>query len=273
MSAFVNPYNRLIFRTGRVLPAPLAIQVSSTSGFTLVELLVVIAIIGILFGLLLPAVQLARESARRASCFNNMGQITLAVHHYEMAHDRYPSGTLNSTGPIVNSPVGYHHNWIVQVLPYIEQQNTYDLLDKKASVYSPQNAAVANSIPAFLICPSIGRSAAAPVPTYAGCHHDKEKPIDAVDRGVFFLNSVVRHDDISDGTSYTIMAGEKLPDAWDLHWLSGTRATLRNTGVPVNWLTYKNGLPKPGSPRQPPPITDVPFINGGDAFDDTVPDF
>jgi prepilin-type N-terminal cleavage/methylation domain-containing protein len=267
MSAFANCKSRLIVPIGRVPPITLTIRGSSTSGFTFVELLLVIAIIGVLVTLLLPAVQLARESARRASCFNNLGQIILAVHHYEMVHDRYPSGTLNSTGPIVNSPAGYHLNWIVQVLPYIEQQNAYNLLDKKASVYSQQNAAIANNIPSFLVCPSTGRSAA--VPAYAGCHHDQEKPIDAADNGVFFLNSFVRHDDVTDGSSYTILVGEKLPDAWDLHWLSGTRATLRSTGVPINWLNYNNGLPKPSDSEPPPPLTRVPFIyNGGDAFED-----
>src|SRR5262245_56194429 len=125
-------------------------------GFTLVELLVVIAIIGVLVALLLPAVQSAREAARRASCSNNLSQIGLAIHHYEMAHGIYPPGTINSTGPITNTAAGYHHNWVVQLLPYIEQQNAYNVLDKRASIYSPQNAAVAANMPRLLICPSVG---------------------------------------------------------------------------------------------------------------------
>src|SRR5262245_34386172 len=236
-----------------------------TCAFTLVELLVVIAIIGVLVALLLPAVQAAREAARRASCSNNLVQISLAVHHYEMAHGMYPSGTINSTGPIVNTPNGYHHNWIVQILPYIEQQNAYNLLDKKASIYSPQNAAVAANMPKWASCPSVG-SQTVPVPCYAGCHHDKEKPIDAMDNGVMFLNSHVRYDDITDGSSHTILVGEKLPDAWDLHWLSGTRATLRNTGAPISWLHYRNGLPMPGGTFSTEPLAPgaVPML---DEFD------
>ena len=236
--------------------------------FTLVELLVVIAIIGVLVALLLPAVQAAREAARRASCANNLVQISLAVHHYEMAHGVYPAGTINSTGPIVNAPSGYHHNWMVQILPYIEQQNAYNHLDKKASIYSPQNMTVAANMPKWASCPSVGPQGV-PIPCYAGCHHDKEKPIDAMDNGVMFLNSHVRYDDITDGSSHTILVGEKLPDAWDLHWLSGTRSTLRNTGVPIGWLTYSNGLPRPvaGQPA-PPAMSTLPPIDAGDPEED-----
>ncbi|HMC09877.1 MAG TPA: DUF1559 domain-containing protein [Pirellulaceae bacterium] len=239
------------------------------NGFTLVELLVVIAIIGVLVALLLPAVQAAREAARRASCANNLTQIGLAVHNYEMAHGVYPPGTIDAAGPITNKPTGYHHNWIVQIMPYIEEQNAYNLLDKKLSVYDPKNAAVAANMPRWLFCPS----SAAPrsnVPCYAACHHDKEKSIDANDHGVFFLNSVVRYDDITDGSSHTIFIGEKVPDAWDLHWLSGTKSTLRNTGVPIDWLTYRNGLPKPGGGTPPPPLSEMPaLLDDSDPLDDS----
>ena len=125
------------------------------NGFTLVELLVVIAIIGVLVALLLPAVQAAREAARRASCANNLTQIGLAVHNYEMAHGVYPPGTIDAAGPITNKPTGYHHNWIVQIMPYIEEQNAYNLLDKKLSVYDPKNAAVAASPPVTVVCSAL----------------------------------------------------------------------------------------------------------------------
>ena len=97
--------------------------------FTLVELLVVIAIIGVLVALLLPAVQAAREAARRSSCNNNLIQLIIAVHNYEMAHGVFPPGTLDKAGPIVNVKNGYHHNWIIQSLPYIEMNNAYQAIE------------------------------------------------------------------------------------------------------------------------------------------------
>jgi len=236
-------------------------------GFTLVELLVVIAIIGVLVALLLPAVQAAREAARRSQCASNVTQISLALHNYEMAHGCYPPGTIDATGPIVNTAVGYHHNWLVQILPYIEEQNAWNSLDKKLSVYHPKNKPVVDAMPRWLLCPSCSAGFGGFIPCYAACHHDKEKQIDAKDNGVFFLNSFVRYDDITDGSSHTIFVGEKLPDAWDLHWLSGTRATLRNTGTPIGWLTYGGGLPRPGGATMPPQLQTVPNLED-DSDDD-----
>jgi prepilin-type N-terminal cleavage/methylation domain-containing protein/prepilin-type processing-associated H-X9-DG protein len=217
--------------------------------FTLVELLVVIAIIGVLMALLLPAVQAVREAARRVQCQNNVTQLILAVHNYEMAHTLYPPGTIDAAGPIVNTATGYHHNWIIQILPHLEEQNLWRAIDKKVSVYHPANAPAEAAMPRVLICPSNG--AMGLVSHYAACHHDQEKAIDANDNGVFFLNSHVRYDDISDGSSHTVFIGEKLPDAWDRSWMSGTRATLRNAGLPINWLTYSTGLSRPSDSARP----------------------
>lgn len=214
--------------------------------FTLVELLVVIAIIGVLVALLLPAVQACREAARRCQCGNHLNQMILAVQNYEMAHGMYPMGTINPTGPIANGPPGYHHNWLVQILPFIEEQNAWRAIDKTVGVYHPKNAAVAQSVPRWLHCPS--SPAPYGTPCYAACHNDLEKPIDVKDNGVFFLNSIVRYDDITDGSTHTLFLGDKIPDGWDQHWLSGTRATIRNMGTTINSLTYNTGLPRARDP-------------------------
>ena len=237
-------------------------RTSRHSAFTLVELLVVIAIIGILVALLLPAVQMAREAARRSSCGNHLTQLILAVHNYEMTHGVYPPGSIdNAKGPIVNAalPTSYHHNWVVQILPFIEERNTWDAIDKTVSVYHAKNTAPAGVTMKLMICPSVGAWGGGNTTCYAGVHHDKEKPIDVADNGTFFLNSRVTYDDVSDGSSHTIFLGEKLPDAWDLVWMSGTRATLRNTGTPINWLTRRGGLPQPGTTNPTPPAEFEPI--------------
>jgi len=107
-------------------------SVRSRKAFTLVELLVVIAIIGVMVGLLLPAVQAAREAARRMSCSNNMKQVGLALHNYHSAHNKFPysvgwSGSVES-GSATPGPnrVRNHRGWLL-LLPFMEQQSLYDL--------------------------------------------------------------------------------------------------------------------------------------------------
>jgi type II secretory pathway pseudopilin PulG len=215
---------------------------NSRAAFTLVELLVVVLIIFALMGLLLPTIQSAREAARRSMCQNQLTQLILAVHHYESAHLVYPPGTIDAKGPIVNAQLGYHHNWLIQILPFFEQGNTWKAINKQVGVYHAKNAPMLPMMPSILDCPS--SPAPQGNPCYAGVHHDQEKPIDAQDSGVLFLNSRVRLDDLADGSAHTIFLGEKLPDGWDLHWMSGTRATLRNAGSGINTLTFNNGLPR-----------------------------
>ncbi len=116
------------------------------AGFTLVELLVVISIIGVLVGLLLPAVQMAREAARRAQCSSNMHNIGLALHNFADAHRRLPAGSdgLNQT----------EHAWSSYILPYVEQSNTFSALDFKSLWNAPVNSvAVQVNIPIYR-CPS-----------------------------------------------------------------------------------------------------------------------
>src|SRR4051795_11487074 len=124
------------------------------AAFTLVELLVVIAIIGILVALLLPAIQAAREAARRTSCVNNEVQLALAIHNYEFHFETLPPGVTNPTGPIRSEPQGNHVSWIVRILPYMEEQTLFKHFDAAAGAYAPANAPVRAAQIAIMMCPS-----------------------------------------------------------------------------------------------------------------------
>lgn len=118
------------------------------TGFTLVELLVVIAIIGILMSLLLPAVQAAREAARRTECSNKLKQLGLAVHNFSDAHQKLPSSVRPAGLTTLPRIAG-----LTFLLPYLEQNNIYDKYDQTVTWGDPSNAIVKSVLPVFL-CPS-----------------------------------------------------------------------------------------------------------------------
>jgi len=211
----------------------MSIRTRGRKGFTLIELLVVIAIIAVLIALLLPAVQSAREAARRAQCVNNLMQVGLALKNYESSHEMLPPGVVNPAGPIKNAPPGYHLSWIVQILPFMEQKTIFNHLNFTFGAYDGANSTARDVHINSLACPSEAGGGGGTT-SYAGCHHDLEAPIDTTNKGVLYLNSKVRYEDVEDGTSNTIFVSEKRNLGADLGWISGTRATLRNTGTLVN---------------------------------------
>ncbi|MEO9593362.1 DUF1559 domain-containing protein [Rhodopirellula bahusiensis] len=213
---------------------PLARLGSMKQGFTLVELLVVIAIIGVLVGLLAPALQSIRETSRRAACQSKMITIGLAIQGY---HDRwmhFPVGTVldpndGIAGPIASTAVGNHHNWLGRLMDLMDQPVIGDRINRSVSVYDEANRPVLELSVPHVQCPSAERTPDN-ASSYVGLHHPTEKSIDESDHGVFILNVAITRDDVTDGLANTAFVSEKLLPLDDLGWLSGTRATLRNVG-------------------------------------------
>ena len=214
------------------------------SGFTLVELLTMTAMIVLLISLLLPAIQSAREAARRTQCKNHLMQIGLALNNYMMAHGVLPPGSQNETGPITSVPnSGYHMGWITQILPFFEQQNAYRRIDFTKSIYDKINDNASTMILSELNCPS-SWSAPTNGTCYRGVHHDFEAPIDVNQNGVLFLNSSINEEQISDGVSHTAYVMESvIGSAGTLSWASGTRASLSNAVIRT--------LPQPDASTDP----------------------
>lgn len=197
-------------------------NLTGRNAFTLVELLVVIAIIGVLMGLLLPAVQMAREAARRTSCLNNLRQLGLAMHNYESAKQAYPPST-RLDGGAATQP------WSSQsfLLPYFEGGNVYDRIDFRIGYHAagnktlfPPNGIAALRI-AMLMCPSepndrqrVDTSTGLPnhYPLNYAMNMGQYLIFNPVTRaeggGMFFPNSKLRPANVLDGLSHTLAFGE-----------------------------------------------------------------
>ncbi|MBX6313870.1 MAG: DUF1559 domain-containing protein [Isosphaeraceae bacterium] len=268
---------------------------SRRRGFTLIELLVVIAIIGVLIALLLPAVQAAREAARRAQCLNNLKQIGLAIHNYESVNGSLPMGHL---GKVRNCPFGdpcdslncfYGHTWISYILPFLEGGAQYNSVNFHLTYrYRAQITAYSNKV-ATLICPSDSPAETLPAgyvstfqTSYAGVrgvtenfyyswgssasapNADRCGAIDS--EGLFGTNIAYRFAEVIDGLSATLMVGEvsRFKDE-----PSGSNFNFGNIGGA--WV----GPPWTGSPAWPgdirissgaflvPRINAPPVKNGG----------
>ncbi|QDT38807.1 DUF1559 domain-containing protein [Stratiformator vulcanicus] len=228
-------------------------------GFTLIELLVVIAIIAILIALLLPAVQQAREAARRSQCKNNLKQIGLALHNYHDVYGSFPIGYItegqgthyNQNGVGSGGAVGWA--WGAGLLPYLEQEALAVQLDFDVSPRHPNNSDLTDTVIRTVICPSTqapkkttaGNEAVA---TYRGNFGigfggdynfpkpDRQfgaKKSDARWCGMFMFNDVIKIRDFTDGLSSTIAVGET-----DFRTSGGSRWYGSASYRSQNGLTY-----------------------------------
>jgi prepilin-type N-terminal cleavage/methylation domain-containing protein len=219
-------------------------RVARRLGFTIVELLVVVAIIGVLVGLMLPAVQSTRENARMISCRNNLINVHLAVEAYHGAFGRFPAGTMTDRLPARMFPDGKDHSWWVQVRPMLDGGLAFaEQWSPVHSAYHPRNWALAYMTPPPLACPSspfMHRNHMTPL-SYVGIHDGVDAPIDTNSGGFFAANRFLRRGDISDGLSHTLQLGEIRVDLGNtFFWIAGNQSTLRTTGLPMDFLPDQN---------------------------------
>jgi len=259
--------------------------------FTLVELLVVIGIIGLLVALLLPAIQAAREAARRMKCQNHLKQIGLALHNYHDTHKRFPPGTvakrwrrvgsvycfLHPAPGTSNSVVTDYLGWRCRILPFLEQETVYDQIDfnngclhqsEGGDPSQNHNWEVAkNAIPVY-VCPSESWTPRDP-DDYGACHYfGNGGKFDGnwssacggapsslqYDSGIFWVNSNRQLGDVIDGTTNTVLVGEIAHLSIAGMWMHGGRSN----GFGSNIRTYTGDAFRPAEKPMNLPDQRVP---------------
>ena len=210
------------------------------SAFTLIELLVVIAIITVLISLVLPAVQQAREAARRVQCRDHLKQFGLALHNYVSTHNILPPGYTykpdTSSAPVSN---GSGFGWGAMILPFLEQTALYQQFDWNVPLHAAANQQARERPLPIFICPAdyfstMGFVEMGPTPeryamaSYAGSFGPPDLDVNQEQRlGIFSRNSATRMGDVTDGLSQTLMCGERM------------NGPFRNGGAHANHFSYE----------------------------------
>jgi prepilin-type N-terminal cleavage/methylation domain-containing protein len=221
------------------------------AGFTLVELLVVIAIIGMLVALLLPAVQSAREAARRSECANNIKQIGLAIHGYQLAKKVFPASNTDELFIWDNESPLPNHSWASVIMPYVELQTLSDRINFKTSSVDGVNRPAAGTIVSIYRCPSYTGAEFTDDPHYetgpfaignyvaiGATDVDHIWEASMKPEGVIFPKAKIRPADVTDGLSKTVFIAESREEKMRV-WIDGR--TAANTS-----LRYDASFGEPG---------------------------
>lgn len=191
--------------------------VSRRNAFTIIELLVVIAIVGVLAAMLVPAVQRAREAANRVICKNNLKQIGLAMHLYHDQVGAFPAGYTSTGNGGPDAGPGW--GWAATILPNLEQSNVHDQIDFTKEIGDPANAAARCQVLKIFLCPSDERIGTFQVAdagvTVAHANYVGMFGTDEVcegpdnGSGILYRNSRISIIEIADGSSNTLLVGER----------------------------------------------------------------
>lgn len=214
------------------------------AGMSLVELLVVVATLAALVGLLVPAVQGAREAARRISCANNLRHVGCALHGHLLARRAFPAGCTEwrAAG---KAGAARCLAWSARILPWLEQQSLADAIDFERPYDHPANAVAAGATLAVYRCGSadrvdvrvdgLGRS------DYGGVTGERITSPNNPEKGALIHDREIRERQIVDGLSRTILVGECAAGPWpDGQWINGRN--LFDQAYPVNWPTWEDEL-------------------------------
>jgi prepilin-type N-terminal cleavage/methylation domain-containing protein len=236
------------------------------AAFTLVELLVVIAIIGLLVALLLPAVQAAREAARRASCANNLKQIGLAIAQYQLTKTVYPPSNTDDVFGLSHDLSQRNHSWASVIMPYLEELALKDKINFKISSMHPANQPAAGTVVSIYRCPSYvgpaltedsnyppGKYAIGNYVSIGASDVDHVYAVSVKPEGVIFPISKIRPKDVTDGLSNTMFIAESREERLRV-WIDG------RTGA-FTALAFGNGFP---TFTQPVSLNYTPYYNGAE---------
>ena len=213
-------------------------------GFTLIELLVVIAIIGMLIALLLPAVQKSRDAASRMNCQGHLKQIGLATLNYHDTAKVFPPGYTSSFDSNGND-LGPGWGWNAYLLPYMEEQALFNKINFSLPIEAPVHAFLKSASLKLLLCPSVDAPKSFPVgartalgvltstlcdlpfSSYTGNFGISEPGVDG--EGIFYRNSKLSLTDITDGTSHTLLAGERSSKYSETTWVGSVTGSKFST--------------------------------------------
>ena len=212
-------------------------------GMTLVELLVVVAVLAALVALLLPAVQSAREAARRTTCLNNLRHVGCALHGHLVAKRRFPAGCTEWKAG--QGGTARCLAWNAFILPWLEEQGVAAAIDFTKPYDHPANATAAAASIAVFRCPAadradvlvggMGRS------DYGGVNGERIVSPNNPEKGAMITDRGIAPREIADGLAKTILVGECAAGAWsDGQWINGRN--LFDQAYAVNWPTFEDEL-------------------------------